>query len=178
MVVGYVRVSTVDQNMDRQVRSMEEYHVERIFQEKISGKNTDRPELQKMLDFVREGDTVVVCDFSRLSRSARDLLTICDRLEQKKVKLISLKENLDTSTSTGKFMLTIIGALAELERSNILERQREGIAIAKEKGVYQGRKPLQLDNFEQTYMEWKNKKITATEACKILHISRGTFYNS
>ena len=177
MRIGYVRVSTVEQNLARQLEALKNHNIEKIYEEKVSGKDTKREQLQLMLDFVREGDEIYVCDFSRLSRSVRDLLDIVDLLNKKNVKLVSLKENLDTSTATGKLMLTMIGAIAEFERVNTLERQREGIAIAKKRGVYKGRKAKELDNFADVYQCWKEGKITAVAASQALEISRGTFYN-
>ena len=177
MRVAYVRVSTIEQNEARQVEALEKFNIEKWYKEKISGKDTKREQLQLMLDFVREGDEVYVMDFSRLSRSVQDLLSIVDLLNEKNVKLVSLKENLDTSTPTGKLMLTVIGAIAEFERMNILERQREGIAIAKKEGKYKGRKAMELDNWNEVYSSWKNGEITAVAAAKLLGINRGTFYN-
>lgn len=176
MVVAYVRVSTEEQNEARQVEALEKFNIEKWFTEKVSGKDTKRPKLQAMLDFVREGDVVYVMDFSRLSRSVRDLLSIVDLLNEKNVRLVSLKENLDTSTPTGKLMLTVIGAIAEFERQNILERQREGIEIAKREGRYKGRKPMEIENLGEVYQDWKAGKITAVAACKLLEIGRDTFY--
>ena len=176
MIVGYVRVSTAEQNEARQVEALKPHNIEKWYIEKVSGKDTKREKLQLMLDFVREGDEVYVMDFSRLSRSVQDLLNIVDLLNSKKVKLVSLKENLDTSTPTGKLMLTMIGAISEFERQNILERQREGIEIAKREGKYKGRKPLELDNFNEVYDNWKKRELTAVSASKILGINRGTFY--
>jgi DNA invertase Pin-like site-specific DNA recombinase len=148
-----------------------------MYIDKLSGKDTKREQLQLMLDFVREGDEIYVEDFSRLSRSVQDLLNIVDLLNSKNVRLVSLKENLDTNTPTGKLMLTMIGAIAEFERMNILERQKEGIAIAKREGKYKGRKAMELDSFEEVYRLWKDEKITAVGAAKTLGINRGTFYN-
>mgnify|MGYP003299026769 FL=1 len=176
MIVAYVRVSTLEQNEARQVEALKQHNIEKWYIEKVSGKDTKREKLQLMLDFVREGDEVYVMDFSRLSRSVQDLLNIVDLLNSKKVKLVSLKENLDTSTATGKLMLTMIGAISEFERQNILERQREGIEIAKREGKYKGRKPLELDNFNEVYDSWKKRELTAVSASKILGINRGTFY--
>lgn len=176
MKVGYVRVSTIDQNEARQLEALEKFGIEKWYKEKVSGKDTKREQLQLMLDFVREGDEVYVMDFSRLSRSVQDLLGIVDLLNNKKVRLVSIKENLDSSTATGKLMLTVIGAIAEFERQNLLERQREGIAIAKREGKYKGRKPRELEQFEEVYKEWVTGKITAVAAAKVLGISRGTFY--
>ena len=177
MRVAYVRVSTAEQNEARQVEALKGFNIEKWYIEKVSGKDTKRKQLKLLLDYVREDDEVYVMDFSRISRNVQDLLEIVDLLNGKKVKLVSLKENLDTSTATGKLMLTLIGAIAEFERQNILERQREGIAIAKREGKYKGRKALSLDNWDEVYTAWKNEEITAVAAAKALGISRGTFYN-
>ena len=174
MIVGYVRVSSVDQNEARQLVTMENYKVEKVYSEKISAKDTNRPKLQELLDFVREGDTVVIHDFSRLARSTKDLLEIVELLNDKKVNLISSKENIDSSTPTGKLMLTMIGAINEFERANLLERQREGIAIAKEKGLYKGRKEIKIDNFEEYYNRYKNREFNKTQLAKELGVSRPT----
>ena len=179
MNVAYGRVSTIEQNLDRQRKALEPYKIDKWFCEKISGKDTDRPKLREMLGFVREGDTIYVTDWSRLSRSAADLLRLIKILADKKVKLVSLKENFDTSSPTGKLMLGLIALINEFERSNLLERQREGIAIAKEKGKYTGRKPNQY-NEEQLKMILAavvNKRITVTEAAKRLNVTRATVYN-
>lgn len=177
MIVGYVRVSTIEQNDGRQLVTMEKYNVDKIFQEKVSAKDTNRPKLQQMLDFVREGDTVVVHDFSRLARSTKDLLYIVELMQSKKVTLISAKENIDTSTPTGKLMLTMIGAINEFERTNLLERQREGIAIAKKEGKYKGRKKIKYpDNWKEVYEKWKCRDLKGTEAMEQLGLKRTTFY--
>ena len=110
--------------------------------EKISAKDTNRPKLKEMLDFAREGDTIFIHDFSRLARSTEDLLKIVKDLDTKGIHLVSNKENIDSSTPTGKLMLTIIAGINEFERTNLKERQAEGIARAKEKGVYKGRKKI------------------------------------
>ena len=133
----------MEQNEARQLKQMEKFEVEKLFTEKVSGKNIqDRDELKKMLEFVREGDTVYVHNFSRLARSTKDLLDITEFLNRKGVALVSFKESIDSSTPTGKLMLTMIGAINEFERTNLLERQREGILIAKQLGKYKGRKPI------------------------------------
>lgn len=174
MIVGYVRVSTVEQNEYRQVVTMNKYDVERIFKERVSAKNTNRPKLKEMLDFVREGDTIVIHDFSRLARSTKDLLEIVELLETKGVKLISNKENIDSSTPTGKLMLTMIGAINEFERTNLLERQKEGIAIAKDKGLYKGRKKVEIDDFESYYNKYKSREMNKSQMAKELGVSRPT----
>ena len=144
MNIAYVRVSSLDQNEERQLEGLKKYQIDKWFTEKISGKDTNRPQLKNLLDFVREGDTVYVHDFSRLARSTKDLLDIVEYLSEKHVHLVSNKENIDSSTPSGKLMLTMIGAIAEFERTNLLERQREGIAIAKQNGVYKGRKEVSI----------------------------------
>ena len=177
MRIAYVRVSTAEQNEQRQIDALAKYDIERWFTEKVSGKDTNRPQLQAMLEFAREGDTIYVHDFSRLARSTADLLKIVELLQRKKIHLVSNKENIDTSTPTGKLMLTMIGAINEFERQNILERQREGIAIAKEQGKYTGRKPLPVpDNFEETIARWKRGEITAAEAMRRTGLKPNTFY--
>jgi len=131
--IGYIRVSTEHQEAARQQEIMGDYQVDRIFSEKLSGANTDRPQLKAMLDYVREGDTLFIESISRLGRSTKDLLNIIDALTEKGVSLISHKENIDTDTPAGKFMLTVFAALSQLEREQLKQRQREGIEIAKRK---------------------------------------------
>jgi DNA invertase Pin-like site-specific DNA recombinase len=176
MKVAYVRVSTVEQNEARQLEALEKHGIDKWFTEKVSGKDMNRPELQNLLDFVREGDTVYIHDFSRLARSTQDLLNIVNQLEAKKVHLVSNKENLDTSTPTGKLMLTMIGAINEFERANMLDRQREGIEIAKREGKYKGRKPIEIEDekFKKNYDKYMSRKITKVEFAKILKVSRPT----
>ena len=176
--IGYIRVSTEHQETARQQEIMVNYGVDRIFSEKISGANTDRPQLKAMLDYVREGDTLYVESISRLGRSTKDLLNIIDSLTAKGVTLISNKENIDTNSPTGKFMLTVFAALSQLEREQLRQRQREGIEIAKVQGKYTGRKPIPIDwtKFGQLYGEWKLKKITARDFMKKMDLTSNTFY--
>lgn len=177
MKVGYIRVSTQEQNMSRQEEAMKAQGVEKVFAEKVSGKNMDRPQLNAMLDFVRSGDTLVVESYSRLARSTVDLLTIIGKLNEKGVGFISLKENVDTSTPQGRLMLVIFGGLAEFERECTLQRQAEGIAIAKAEGKYKGRKPVDLpSNWEEVIRLWKADEITARKAQEKLGMTPATFY--
>lgn len=178
MKVGYVRVSTEDQNTIRQENLMKELGVEKVYIEKISGKNADRPELKAMMDFVREGDVVIVESISRFARSTRDLLTLVEQLTQKNVEFVSQKENIDTTTPQGRFMLTVFGAMAELEREQTLQRQKEGIAAAKAEGKYKGRKPIQVDEslLKDVHTKWYKNEVTSNHAMKILGLSRNTFY--
>lgn len=176
MKIGYIRISCADQNIARQEVIMRELGVEQIFIDRMSGKNMNRPELKRMMEFVREGDVVIVESISRFARNTKDLLELVEQLTNKHVEFVSKKEAIDTSTPTGKFMLTVFGAVAELEREYILQRQREGIEIAKEKGVYKGRKPIERPNFNEVVSLWKSGNITAVEAMKRLDMKPSTFY--
>ncbi|MDO4515556.1 MAG: recombinase family protein [Bacillota bacterium] len=176
MKIGYVRVSTEDQNTARQEALMESLAVDELFLDRMSGKSCHRPELQRMMTFVRKGDTVIVESISRFARNTRDLLDLVEQLTEKGVEFVSKKEAIDTTTPTGKFMLTVFGAVAELEREYILQRQREGIAIAKAKGKYTGRKPIQHPEFEQVLQQWRRGEITAAEAMRKLGMAKSTFY--
>lgn len=178
MRVGYVRCSTAEQNETRQLKMMEDQDIEKVFLDKASGKNTDRPEFKAMMAFVRSGDTVIVESISRIARNTRDLLTIISSLTEKGVEFVSLKENIDTTTPHGRFMLTVFGALAELERESILERQREGIEIAKAEGKYKGRKPVTINEtkFRAVCTRWRAGEITATAAMQEVGLKPNTFY--
>ena len=177
MKIGYVRVSTQEQNTARQEVLMKELGVDEVYIDKMSGKSTDRPELKKMMQFVRQGDTVIVESICRFARNTKDLLELVEQLTAKGVEFISKKEAIDTTTSSGKFMLTIFGAVAELEREYILQRQKEGIAIAKQQGKYKGRKPLNTPpDFAAVVAQWQDGQLTAAEAMRKLHMSHTTFY--
>lgn len=175
--IAYIRVSTFEQNTERQEVALNEFGMDKYYIEKASGKNTERSEFKKMMEYVREGDTVYIESISRLARSTKDLLNIVEQLKNKKVELVSLKENIDTHTPQGKFMLTIFGALAELERENILQRQKEGIQVAKANGKRFGRPLVSIPkDFVNVYNEWKDGKMTAVEAFKVLKLKKTTFY--
>ena len=176
MRIAYVRVSTVEQNEARQIEALEKYNIEKWYIEKVSGKNTNRPQLKEMLEFAREDDVIYIHDFSRLARSTKDLLDIVEYLGNKGVHLVSNKENIDSSTPSGKLMLTMIGAIAEFERENLLERQREGIEIAKREGKFKGGQVKKIDNksFDVLYEKYKSREITKVEMAKALNISRPT----
>lgn len=176
MRVGYCRVSTAEQNTARQEVLLESLAVDRVFLDKCSGKNTDRPALKEMLAFVREGDTVVVESISRLARNTKDLLSLIDKFTELGVGFISQKESIDTSSPTGKFILTVFGAIAELEREYILQRQAEGIAIAKANGVYKGRKPIDCPDFDKVYEQVQSGVISATRGFELLGISKSSWY--
>lgn len=173
--IAYVRVSTRDQNEARQIEALKEYEIDKWFKEKVSGKNTaSRNQYLEMMDWVREGDTVYVTDFSRLARSTQDLLKTIDSFKTKKVNLKSLKEDLDTSTATGKLMVTVMAAINEFERENLLERQAEGIALAKQRGAYKGRKRIEVKDFGKYYEEYMQRKVSKSALARQLGISRPT----
>ena len=176
MNVSYIRVSTVEQNEERQLEAMKDKNIEKYFTEKVSAKDMNRPQLQAMLDFVREGDTVYVHDFSRLARSTEDLLHIIEQLHQKGVALVSNKENLDTGTPTGKLLVTMIAAINEFERANLLERQKEGIAVAKKNGKYRGgqRKKVDPDLFQDLLNKYQTRQISKVEFASRLGVARPT----
>lgn len=179
MRVGYVRVSTEEQKTIRQEVIMRELGVDKVYKEKVSGKSQiGREELEKMLQFVREGDVVVVESISRIARNTKDLLEIVERLKDKGVSFESRKEQIDTDTPAGQFMLTVFGAMAQLEREYILDRQREGIEIARQNGKYRGRKPIAVDGekFEEVYRRWKAGEIKGVEAMRELGLKASTFY--
>ena len=178
MVIGYVRCSTEEQNEERQLQMMQEHHAEKIFMDKRSGKNTDREKYKEMMSFVREGDTVITESISRIARNTKDLLITVEQLEAKGVVFVSLKEKIDTDTPQGRFLLTVFGAVAQLERESMLERQREGIEIAKKAGKYRGRKPIRIDEkeFVRVYGRWKRGEIKGVDAQRILGLKPSTFY--
>lgn len=141
-LVGYARVSTGGQSLDVQLRALAQCN--KIFQEKVSGASNDRPQLTSLLNYVTRGDVVVVTKLDRLARNTRHLLEISECLQHKQVALRVVNLGIDTATPTGKLMLTLIGAIATFERELMLERQAEGIALAKQRGVYKGRKPTAM----------------------------------
>ena len=177
MRLGYIRVSTAEQNEARQEVLMKQLGVEKVFIDKQTGTNTDRPALKEMMLFARENDTIVVESISRFARSASDLLSLVNILTKKKVNFVSQKENMDFSTPVGKAILGIFGSIYELEISNLKTRQAEGIAIAKAEGKYLGRKPIEHPDFAKVVKIWRNGDITAVEAMRRLGgMKPTTFY--
>ena len=170
--VGYARVSTVGQSLDAQLQALAT--CDKIFQEKVSGAKDDRPQLSLMLDFVREGDVVMVTKLDRLARNTRHLLEISEYLHAKRVALRILNLGIDTSTPTGKLMLTMIGAIATFERELMLERQAEGIELARRRGVYKGRKP-KIDPAEVRRLHFE-ERLSPTAIAKQLGIARSSVY--
>jgi len=178
MNIGYARVSTLSQNTQRQTNAFDNLGIEKMFVEKASGKNAEREQLKLMLQFIREGDVVIVESISRIARNTKDLLTIIDTIRAKGAEFVSLKEAIDTSNPQGKFMMTVFGALAELERECILQRTREGIEIAKEEGKYKGKPKMKIDeaSFRKEVKRWRDGLQTATDAMRALNLKPNTFY--
>lgn len=176
MKLGYVRVSTAEQNTARQEVLMKELGVDEVFVDEVSGKNTNRPELIKMMAYACKGDVIVCESISRFARNTHDLLNLIEQLRAKDIEFISQKERIDTNTPPGHFMLVLFGAMAELDRDYIRDRQREGIAIAKGRGVYKGRKRIEYEKFDSVYTDWKEGRMTAVRAMALLRMTRSTFY--
>lgn len=180
MEVGYARISDKDQNEARQIKAFKEMGIEKIYLDKQSGKEAStRKELRSMLDYIREGDTVVVESISRIARNTKDLLAIVEEITSKGAKFKSLKESIDTSTPTGQFMLTVFGAMAQLERDYILMRQAEGIEIAKQdKSKYQGKPKMIIDEeaMIKECKKWREGKQTAVTTMEKLGLKPNTFY--
>ena len=179
-IIGYARVSTLEQNEARQTEQLKELNVDKIFLDKLSGQNDSRPELKKMREYIREGDTVIITEYSRLARNVKDLLKLVDEFSSKGVELKSLKENFDTSTPQGKFMLTVFAGLAEFEREMILQRQHEGIEIARRNGKYKGRQPIPFDTerFRTECTKWVSGKQTAVATMRKFDMLPNRFYRN
>ena len=181
MLVGYVRVSSLDQNPERQLEELKGLQVEKIFVDKQSGKDTERPELQKMLAFVREGDVLIVHSLDRLARNLADLLTMVQNLTDRGVSVRFINERLDFDackelSPMAKLMLSMVGAFAEFERSMIKRRQAEGIALAKARGVYKGRQRSVTDAQIEEIRSMMEMGVPLSAAARKVGISRTTAY--
>ncbi len=178
MRVGYIRVSTSEQNTERQKMVLAKYNIEKFFEEKRSGKNTQRKKLEEMRNFVREGDVVYVSELARLARNLSDLLVITKEFQEKGVQLVSDKENIDTSSATGRLVFHMIASLAEFERDLIRERQAEGIAAAREQGKPLGRPRVAFseEKFNELYGLYQKRLVTAVSMSKQLGVSTATLY--
>ena len=174
MKFGYARVSTLEQSLDRQLDNLKEQGCDRIYQEKITGTKAKRPELDKMLDTMRQGDILVTDSFSRLSRSTKDLLELVDRLQKMGVSLISLKEQLDTTSATGKLMLTMMSALSQFERDIIAERTAEGLRAARARGRLGGRPKVNGKAVERALKMYDSQKFTIREIAESTKLSMAT----
>lgn len=183
-LIGYARVSTVDQNLERQLRQLEAAGCDKIYQEKISGKDTDRPQLKQMLESLVPGDTIIIVDLTRISRSSRDLFNLVDLIKEKGAALKSIKDSwLDTTSNNpySAFLLTVMAGVAQLERDLIKQRQAEGVAIAKEQGKYKGRLRKYTDKhpgMAHAIELAMARDKTIKEICEITKVSRAALYRA
>ena len=176
--IGYARVSTLDQNLERQLDLLKQYGVDHIFQEKMSGTKRDRPELNKMLAHVTAGDTIVVESLSRLGRSTKDLIELVELLGQKQVQLVSLKESIDTSTPTGKLLFTLMSAMAQFERDVIAERTQEGLKAARARGRKGGRPRCDSRKLQQAVKLYDAGQHSVKEIEELTGIKKATLYRA
>ncbi len=179
MKIGYVRVSTVIQHTERQEDKMDEIGVDKLFMEKISGKDKNRPQLKAMLDFIGEGDVVYVTELSRLARSMIDLHEIAKQIKEKGAELKSLKETVDLNSATGMFTFSVFAAMAEFERALLKERQKEGIKAAKARGKTWGAKTqygTDARELHEVMSAYSGGKITLEVAMEKLSMKRSTFF--
>lgn len=174
--IGYARVSTLDQNLDRQTDMLRAYGVDKLYTEKMSGTRRDRPELTRLLERLEEGNTVIVESLSRLGRSTRDLIELVELFQQKGVQLVSLKESIDTSSSTGKLLFTIMSALAQFERDVIADRTREGLQAARARGHFGGRPKTDAKKLQQALKLYRSGQYTAREIKELTGITKSTLY--
>ena len=174
--VGYARVSTQEQNLERQLDALNAYGVDKIYTEKMSGTKKHRPELDSMMERLETGDTVVIESLSRLGRSTKDLLSLVDTMEEKGVKLISLKENIDTGSSTGRLLLTVLSALAQFERDVIVERTNEGLVAARARGRKGGRPKVPDAKIQQAIKLYNTKEYSLREIENLTGVKPNTLY--
>lgn len=177
-VFGYARVSTEQQNLDRQIDMLEKYGVDRIFNEKMTGTKRNRPELEKLLERLTEGDTVVVESLSRLGRSTKDLIWLMEMFNEKGVNLVSLKESIDTTSSTGKLLFTLMSALAQFERDVLADRTKEGLAAARARGRKGGRPPADNDAVRKAVRLYKTGEYTVSEIVEMTGVRKTTLYKN
>ena len=178
MKIGYARVSTVQQNLDRQLDALNQYGTERIYTEKMTGTKANRPELDKLINTLRDGDTVVIESLSRLGRSSKDLLALIEDFNANGVTLISLKENIDISTPTGKLLVTVLSALSQFERDLIVERTNEGLQAARARGRNGGRPKTEPKKIEKALKMYDAQTFTTKEIAKTCGIAVKTLYNA
>lgn len=175
-IFGYARVSTEQQNLDRQLDALNKYGVDIIFNEKMTGTKRNRPELSKMLDRLTEGDTVVVESLSRLGRSTKDLIELVDLFEKKKVHFVSLKEQIDTSSPTGKFLFTLMSAISQFERDVIAERTKEGLRSARARGRLGGRPKTDVTSINKAIKLYNTRQYSIKEIEELTGVKKSTLY--
>ena len=176
MIYGYARVSTSDQNLDRQQDALQKYGIDKLYCEKLSGTKKRRPELDRLLKDLQEGDTVVIESLSRLGRSVKNLSELMEIFNEKNIRLVSLKETIDTTSSTGRLLFTILSSLAQFERDVLVERTNEGLAAARARGRTGGRPASDEKAVQKAVALYKTKQYTLTEIKEITGISKSTLY--
>ena len=177
-VFGYARVSTEQQNLDRQLDMLQKYGVDHIYNEKMTGTKRNRPALDKLLERPTEGDTVVVESLYRLGRSTKDLIWLMETFNERGVNLVSLKESIDTTTSTGKLLFTLMSALAQFERDVLADRTREGLAAARARGRKGGRRPIDKETVRKAVKLYKTKQYTISEITELTGVRKTTLYKN
>lgn len=178
MVLGYARVSTQSQELNRQLDMLKQHNCDEILMEKMTGTKADRPELNRLKDKARNGDIIVVESFSRLGRSTKDLIEIVEYFENKKVKLISIKENFDTTTPQGKLMLTVFQAFSQFERDLIAQRTKEGLESARARGRKGGRPKIKDSKIEKVVKLYNSKEYSIKEIVEMTGVSQATLYRN
>lgn len=177
-VFEYARVSTESQNLDRQLDALEKYGVDHIYNEKMTGTKKERPELTKLLDRLSAGDIIVVADLSRLGRSTKDLIELTELFHSRGVNLVSLKESIDTNTSTGKLLFTLMSAIAQFERDCIADRTREGLNSARARGRTGGRPKINADSVKKAVMLYHTGQYSVKEIEDLTGVKKSTLYRN
>ena len=177
-IFGYARVSTEAQNLDRQLDALRKYGVDVIYNEKMTGTKRNRPELTKLLDRVTKGDTVVIESLSRLGRSTKDLIELTELFQKKGVHLIRLKESIDTSTSTGKLLFTLMSAIAQFERDVIADRTCEGLRSARAKGHKGGRPKTNIDAVKKAVKLYNTQQYSVKDIEELTGVKKSTLYRN
>jgi len=175
---GYARVSTDSQNLDRQLDALKKCNVDIIYNEKITGTKRERPELMKLLERITKGDKIIIESLSRLGRSTRDLIELMDLFDKKGVDLISLKESIDTSTSTGKLIFTLMSAIAQFERDVIADRTKEGLAAARARGRIGGRPKINDEHIKKAIKLYNTKQYSLSEIYELTGVKKSTLYRN
>ena len=178
MIAAYARVSTADQNLDRQRDALEKYGIDRLYCEKISGTKKSRPELDRMLSELQEGDTIVIESLSRLGRSVKNLAELMEVLNNRNIRLVSLKETIDTTSSTGRLLFTILSSLAQFERDVLVERTQEGLKAARARGRYGGRPKTDEAALKKAVALYQTKQYSLKEIREMTGISASTIYRA
>lgn len=175
--IGYARVSSVGQNLDSQIDALQKAGCRKIFSDKITGSHMDRPGWDQLLEYARPDDTLVVSELSRMTRSLMDLLTTAKVLEQRQINLVSLRENIDTTTATGRCFLSMMGAIHQMERELRAERAAAGRSSAKARGKTGGRPKTDPEKLENARILYENSGKTASEVCEIVGVGRRKLFS-